>query len=160
MLVIADSSPINYLIEIGHVDILPQLFTRVIIPPEVADELSHHGAPECVRNFIHERPAWLEVQSARRIDTSNRLDLGEQAAISLAIELKSDFLLIDELIGRKEAMARNVPVIGTIGVIERAAEQKLLDLPAAIKKLRGTRFHIAESILEEVLRRSEKSQFT
>ncbi|MBI5762555.1 MAG: DUF3368 domain-containing protein [Planctomycetes bacterium] len=154
MLVVADSSPINYLVEIEHVNILPQLFSRVVIPPEVVEELSRQGAPERVRSFIHNRPTWLESRSAHHIDSINRLDLGEQAAISLALELKPDFLLIDELIGRKEAMVRHIPVIGTVGVLERAADQSLLDLPIAIERLRGTRFHIAESLLDELLRRN------
>ena len=44
-LVIADTSPINYLLLIGHIDILPRLFERVIVPQIVRDELAHPKAP-------------------------------------------------------------------------------------------------------------------
>jgi predicted nucleic acid-binding protein len=39
MLVVADTTPINYLILIGQVEILPSLFERVVIPQAVATEL-------------------------------------------------------------------------------------------------------------------------
>ena len=40
MIVVADSSPLIALINIGHVDVLPQLFGQVIIPPEISVELN------------------------------------------------------------------------------------------------------------------------
>lgn len=49
MMVIADTSPVNYLVLIGSVDILPQLYGRVLVPPSVCSELQHPRAPETVR---------------------------------------------------------------------------------------------------------------
>jgi predicted nucleic acid-binding protein len=43
MIVIADSTPLNYLILIHQVDLLPQLFDRVLIPPAVFEELPAPG---------------------------------------------------------------------------------------------------------------------
>lgn len=48
MIVIADTSPINYLVRIGSVDLLPQLFGRVLVPPSVWGELRHPHTPEPV----------------------------------------------------------------------------------------------------------------
>ena len=39
MIVIADTSPINYLILIGEIDVLPALYGQVLIPPSVREEL-------------------------------------------------------------------------------------------------------------------------
>jgi predicted nucleic acid-binding protein len=39
MLVVADSSPLIVLIQIGQIDVLPALFGEVVIPPEVSAEL-------------------------------------------------------------------------------------------------------------------------
>ena len=63
-LVIADTGPINYLIRIGHVDLLPRLFERVAIPRAVECELSAFDAPAPVRNWIATPPAWLEIHDA------------------------------------------------------------------------------------------------
>ena len=56
-LVIADTSPINYLVLIEHVDILPALFERVILPAAVWEELKHAKAPSPVKEWIASRPA-------------------------------------------------------------------------------------------------------
>jgi predicted nucleic acid-binding protein len=38
MVVVADTSPINYLVLIGQIEILPGLYNRVVIPPAVLGE--------------------------------------------------------------------------------------------------------------------------
>ena len=45
MIVIADSSPLNYLVLIGEADLLYQLYGRVLIPQAVLSELQHQGTP-------------------------------------------------------------------------------------------------------------------
>ena len=60
-LVIADTGPVNYLILIGQIDLLPRLFQRVILPTAVKEELDDIGAPVAVRAWIGSHPAWLEI---------------------------------------------------------------------------------------------------
>jgi predicted nucleic acid-binding protein len=86
-LVIADTSPINYLLLIGHVDILPALFDRVILPAAVWDELKHPKAPPAVRNWVAAPPPWVDVRPSSPFQdaTLEALDAGEGAAIVLAI---------------------------------------------------------------------------
>lgn len=76
MLVVADSSSINFLIQIEHIDVLPRLFGRVVIPPEVAAELSHRKTPETVRKFMASPPPWLETKPAHNIESIPHLDPG------------------------------------------------------------------------------------
>lgn len=57
MLVVSDASPINILVRIGHIDILPRLFDRVLIPGTVAKELSHKRTPPEVLAWIQSGPA-------------------------------------------------------------------------------------------------------
>ena len=52
MLVIADTGPVNYLVLIGHIDILPRLFGTVILPSAVREELADLGSPPRVRDWI------------------------------------------------------------------------------------------------------------
>ncbi len=49
MIVVADTGPINYLLLIDEISILPSLYGAIIIPPAVRDELGRKRAPECVR---------------------------------------------------------------------------------------------------------------
>jgi predicted nucleic acid-binding protein len=61
MIVVADSSPLIALVNIGQIDILPVLFREVFIPPQIAAELSDPKRPPTVHGFIHGRPIWLRV---------------------------------------------------------------------------------------------------
>jgi predicted nucleic acid-binding protein len=45
MIIVSDTSPINYLILIGQIDLLPQLFEQIIILQAVYNELSDSLAP-------------------------------------------------------------------------------------------------------------------
>ena len=82
--VIADTSPINYLVLIGEVGVLPALYHRVVIPEEVFAELKDDGAPPDVREWTGAHPDWLEVRKAPGRDASLMdLDAGEGASYSV-----------------------------------------------------------------------------
>lgn len=81
---------------------------------------------------------------------------GEREAISLALELHATLLLIDEADGRKAALKRGLAATGTVGVLERAAEQGLLDLGEAFSRLKKTDFWIRHSLLDERLLHFQK----
>ena len=88
MLVIADTSPLNYLVWADAVEVLPQLYSKVIIPPEVRAELLAIDAPAVVRSWANNLPSWIEVcmaDPALRDDPRWQiLDLSERAALALA----------------------------------------------------------------------------
>ncbi len=153
MLVVADSSPINILIRIECTHVLPALFGTVVIPPEVRQELSDVRTPDVVRLWMSSLPAWLSVHPAVSVESISPLNLGEQAAISLAREMHADALLIDDLDGRRAAAQRGLVVIGTLGVLERAAERALVDLEHVVTALRATDFRLSESLLVAALQR-------
>jgi predicted nucleic acid-binding protein len=131
MLVIADTSPLNYLAWIEAVEILPQLYGKVVIPPEVRDELLATDAPAVVRSWAGDLPGWVEVCASDpvlRDDPRWRvLDLGERAALALAARQPS-VLLIDERAGAGIARAQGFSVTGTLGVLDEAASS--VDLTA------------------------------
>ena len=87
-LVIADTGPLNYLILIGHIGLLPVLFEKVVLPTTVQSELASRKAPPFVRDWVADLPAWVEVREAPLSpaeDASlNGIDAGEKAAIQLA----------------------------------------------------------------------------
>jgi predicted nucleic acid-binding protein len=137
MIVVADTSPLNYLIQIECDSLLPQLYTRIVIPTGVMKELEHAGAPAMVRAWLRNIPAWVEVSpvaSAPLAELSS-LGAGEREAIQLSEELNADLLLIDERKGRQEARRRGLRTTGTLGVLVSAAELKHEDVSAAYRRL-------------------------
>jgi predicted nucleic acid-binding protein len=94
MIVVADTSPINHLVLIGEIGVLPKLYDRIPIPPSVCGELEHARAPEAVRLWINQSPEWLHVRASGLQPDSHLLeadiDAGERDAILLAQELTAD----------------------------------------------------------------------
>jgi len=137
MIVVADTSPINYLLLIDQIDLLPQLFRKIIIPDVVRDEMLDPDAPIILQKWIANHPSWLTVQPVLEVDkTLSSLDPGEQAAITLAQTLPADLLIIDERLGRRVASDRGIAIIGTLGILDDAASQGLIDLADAINQLK------------------------
>ena len=152
MLVVADASPLIALIEISKLEMLPALFATVIIPPEVMTELQSKKRISAVRNFAIAPPAWLQICSPSKVEIIPTLDSGETAAICLALELNASLLLIDEAKGRRAASKRHIPITGTIGVLELAADNNLLELEATFAQLKNSSFWVSEELIEKRLR--------
>jgi predicted nucleic acid-binding protein len=155
MLVVADTTPINYLVLIAQIDILAVLYTQVVIPSAVAAELQHPKAPAVVRAWIAGPPSWCALRQAQGQPDAALMPLGagEREAIVLAEELGADAFLTDDLEGREEAMHRGLEVTGTLGILERAALRGLIDLPAVMAQLQATTFYGPPDIIAAMLAR-------
>jgi predicted nucleic acid-binding protein len=77
------------------------------------------------------------------------LDPGERDAILLAESLNADLILLDESRGRQAARQRNLKMTGTLGLLDRAASQGLIDLSAALDLLSQTNFRISPRLLQQ-----------
>lgn len=155
MLVVTDTSPINYLVLIGHVDALPLLFGSVVIPQAVVDELLDESTPEVVRQWITAPPTWCVIQSPEGpLDPALAyLGSGEREAIALCQDLGANALLTDDSRARREARARGIEVIRTLDLLERASLRGLLDLPTALARLQETTFYAPTHVISAMLAR-------
>lgn len=155
MLVIADTGPVNYLLLVGHINILPTLFGAVILPSAVRDELADVGTPRPVRQWIADPPSWIDVRppatGCPSSETLKALDPGEAAAIALAMELHADLLLMDDREGVIAALCKGFAVTGTLGVLTLAADRRLINLAEAFEQLKHTNFRYRQEILDELL---------
>ena len=151
MICVADTSPLNYLVLIGAIEILPRLFEAVFIPPAVLMELERLRAPEIVRAWAQSPPKWLEIRRPLRVVEILGLHRGETEAIALAEELKANQILIDERDAARVAGQRGLEVVGTLAVLGEAAARGWLDLPLAIQKLRSTNFRMPEDRVRDLL---------
>jgi predicted nucleic acid-binding protein len=152
--VISDSSPLRYLVLIGHADLLPALYSEVVIPQLVADELQQPGTPLAMRAWMADRPFWLRVLSGvtqPKAVLLADLDAGEREALLLALELSADLVLMDDREGTEEARRLGLAVTGTLGILDRGAERGLIDLAPAIARLRQTNFRISPVLLDRLL---------
>ena len=151
MIVVSNTSQLNYVTLIERIGILPALFGKVFIPPSVARELGHELAPQTVRAWIASAPPWLEVRDPTAPDPTISLGAGERDALGLALELQADILLMDDGAARRVASGRGLHVAGTLGVLELADVRELVDLPEAVEALRGTSYRIRADVVQGLL---------
>jgi predicted nucleic acid-binding protein len=152
MIVIADTSPLNYLIQLGLVENLPAIYDEIVIPQAVLQELSHFGSPFAVRDWANTVPDWVAVRSVGALDPTlpTRLGAGEREAISLAIELHAGMLLIDDLPGRYAAEERGLSITGTLTILLQISLLSGVDFETKLAELVQLGFRASESILERI----------
>ena len=85
---------------------MPRWYDRVVIPPAVQRELQPHRTPERVGMWMAHPPAWFEVRQPLRLVGMSSAD-------------------------REEATRRALRTTWTLGILEQAAIEGLLDLPSA-----------------------------
>jgi len=159
LLVVADAGPIHYLVEIGHVGILPQLFERIFIPSLVCDELRHPSAPASLRAWANALPDWLHVLPVTASDDPafQPLDDGEKSALTLGMSLGADLILIDDRRGAAVALQKGFQITGTLGLLTRSAQRGLLDLADALERLKRTNFYYRRELFDDLLKKYGRS---
>ena len=156
MIVVADTSVILNLCRVQHERLLQDLFHRVLIPSQVADEFVRlvKNQPKFSGMTL---PDWIETQPAPASFppevTQAHLDPGESAAIALCLSRHADVLLIDESLGREVATRLGVRTVGILGILIEARRRKLIPgVKAILGQLENEAgFWIAPSLRERVL---------
>ncbi|HEY3284009.1 MAG TPA: DUF3368 domain-containing protein [Armatimonadota bacterium] len=153
MTAVSDTSPLNYLILIGCIDLLPALYERVLVHDEVVAELTHADAPPAVRGWAIAPPPWVRVtpvETGVQQLGSASLHRGERACLALASQTAADVLLLDDYRARQAAKEQGIRVTGTLGVLCVAADMGLVDLRDAVTRLRSTSFHMSAELLRSL----------
>lgn len=158
MAALSDTSPLSYLILIGEVEVLSALYGEILIPPAVEKELRSPEGPGPPRKWVQKAPAWLQVEQPPREapeglspETEERLrslDRGERQAIQLAEATGSGLLIIDERDGRKVAKEAGLRITGTLGVLDEAASDGLVDAREVAEQLRETSFRASSELYQ------------
>jgi predicted nucleic acid-binding protein len=91
MPVVSNTSPLNYLVLIKEIEILPAIHGRVTIPIAVADELRHPASPDAVRRWIAHPPGWLETRgpTGGKMTINERLDRTDRQIEALTRNVNS-----------------------------------------------------------------------
>jgi predicted nucleic acid-binding protein len=156
-MIAVSTTPLRYLIAIEHEHLLGELFEKVFVPTAMHEELTEARTPENVRSRIFSLPSWYEirtVQESPAIVFPATLHRGEREAILLAEMLRPDVILIDEQIGRTIALSRDLPVSGTLGILERSDKMGFVsDFPQILERLKRSGFYISESLEQQLLQR-------
>jgi predicted nucleic acid-binding protein len=155
--VVADSSCLIGLSQIGLFNLLKELFSEVYIPDAIYDEVVINGKDEAgsedtefsikegliLKKTVNDEVA---VNALRPI-----LGKGEAEVIILYKELELDCALIDEKTARSMAEIMNVNTMGVLGIIDLAAERGFtIDKKKVIDRLRDLGFRISDKLYKKV----------
>ncbi|MEW6095355.1 MAG: DUF3368 domain-containing protein [bacterium] len=122
-MIVANSTPLINFATIHRLDIIEQLFGKIVIPKAVEMELVEKGERYPTAKELQDA-TFIEIMEIQNITLYNllklNLDEGEAESITLALEQKAELLLLDELAGRAIAQFHNIPFIGSIGCLVKA----------------------------------------
>jgi predicted nucleic acid-binding protein len=157
--VVSDTTPLHYLILLGHDPILAKLYGKVFVPPAVLRELAHPSAPPAISSWAKAPPGWLTVQAPASIPHPfDDLDFGEREALALAKEIRAELILLDDKVARRVAEQEAFKVKGTLGVLADAARMGLLDFRASVETLQRTSMHIDPKLAQRIIEEFERTK--
>jgi len=128
---------------IGRLDILPQVFTPITIPPAVQTEVGISTS-------------WLTVQAPENLSTvqtlKTQVDDGEAEAIALALEVKNVIIILDDLSARRIAQQLQLKVMGTVGMLIQAKQKNIIPaIKPILESLAEANFRISDAIIDKAL---------
>ena len=153
-IVVSDTSAIAALVHLGLAHILQSLFVEVFVPPAVAHELKNPRGPRSAIDVAQIR--FITIKAPADISRVARLSVdlgaGESEAITLAIELSADWILIDEDQGRRVATELGLHATGVCGILVRAKRDGLVKavLPLIDQLTSEIEFRISPKLREQV----------
>jgi predicted nucleic acid-binding protein len=157
MVVVADTSVLLNLCRVQLVDLLPSLFGEVWIPPMVEHEFSRLSVVN-PRFAGLQMPLWVKRSTAVSVPDEVRdcpdLDSGETEALALALSLRADYVLVDDLAARRAAIRLNQRSTGIGGILLLAKGKGLIRAvgPCLDQLDVEARFYLSKPIRQELLR--------
>lgn len=135
--VVCDTGPLIHLSEANAIHLL-KLAGGVLIPQAVAAEFKRNLPNEKLPDWIqiHELTAQSNSQAARWVKNDD-VDHGEAAAIALALQQHSDWLLTDDAQARQFAENLGLEVHGSIGLLLWAVALGLVENREQAHRLLG-----------------------
>lgn len=152
MTVVVNTSPLIALDRIGHVDVLPQLFGNVIRPQSVVNELVAGKRIYGGTDALFHAPWLTTADDPPEMLLRKELGAGETAVIALALRMKADLTILDDLAARNVAAELGLNVTGTLGILLAAYRKGILKQPRqSFSALKEAGFRISDAMIGRIL---------
>lgn len=152
--VICDTSPIQYLYQLGFLHIIPKLAKRVFVPSAVVEEIKIGHSLGVPLPKLEELD-WVIVRkpiSERALPLVANLGPGETEVLMLALEMKGTVVVLDDALAREMAETLDLAFTGTLGLLIDAKKAGFLpELRPLLDKLQSLRFRLAPRTYSAVL---------
>lgn len=149
---IVKASPLIVLSKTNQQELLLDLCDEVVVPSAVVQEIEAGPESDPARQFLAREPLPTAEAPMQPEVLAWDLGRGESAVLSQALLNPGWRAVIDDGLARRCAVALNVPLIGTLGVILRA--RRAGRIPAAaplLRELQTHNFHLNEEVIRKAL---------
>ena len=157
MKIVTNSTPLIELSKIKQLELLREVYGTILVPEEVYIEVVVDGTGKPGAAEV-EAAEWIYCQSVvdkgqvRSLQNHRSLHLGESATIVLAQEIAAEQVILDDNAARREAIARGLPIIGTVGVLLVAKTQRIIpSVRPILDSLRAQGTRISQDLYYQVL---------
>lgn len=151
--VVVDTTPLLSLLKLNRLDLLHNLYGKVIIPHAVFEEIEAGKLFDFYEDLSNIN--WIEIlriQDENAVFALETLDAGEAETIALAIEINADLVVIDEKLGRYEAKKRGLRLTGTLGILLKAKEKGFIsEIKPLLSKLTSQNRWISNQLIAQAL---------
>jgi len=157
MQIVINSSPLIFLGKLGYLTEFIEYPDNLYIPQSVADEIDAKSdrVNQTIQTLINSGS--LQVHSSKLIPLVNslnqRLGKGESEAIALGIELKAEYVLLDDLTARREARRLGLKIRGTLAVIKKLEKDGKISIGSLddfYQRLMVIGFRVKQSLFNQI----------
>jgi uncharacterized protein len=155
--VISDTSPLQYLHQLGLLHVLPALAGRIVVPTSVESELLV-GKELGINLPDLAKLDWVEIRtpnSRPALPLIHDLGPGETETLMLALERPGATVLLDDGLARRVAGLLEIPFTGTLGLLLDAKQKGLVPtLRPILDELQTLRFRVSPQTRSTILERA------
>ena len=148
--VVVNSSPLITLYNSQLVDLLPQLFGTIQVPPAVWQEVTAYKADVAAQSLP--RSPWAIQTEQVAIHPSIAawdLGAGETEVLSYALAHPNSTVMIDDAAARRCAVSLNIPTLGTAGMVVLAKRRRLISsIGEPLQALRNAGLWLADDLVQ------------
>ncbi|MEI8203754.1 MAG: DUF3368 domain-containing protein [Bacteroidota bacterium] len=149
---ISNTTPIITLLSISRIELLRDIYSKIIIPKGVYDEIEQ-GKDKAYYTDLS-KLNWIEIKDIsdrEPLKYLHELDKGEAEVIVLANEINADLVIIDERLGREYAEYFNLNITGSMGVLLKAKELGLIkEIKPLIKQMVNNGIWLSPKLIEKI----------
>lgn len=150
--IVVNTSPLLSLTKMQALDTVGKLPFEFVSPREIETEILA-GASQ---GYEVQIPDWLKIIALKNPLAPlavAALDIGEAAVIQLALENSISLVCIDELKGRRAALAVGLKVVGSLGLLGKAKTLGLIrQVKPFIDKAKSAGIYYDDNLIEAFLK--------
>jgi len=157
--IVVNTSPWIALSICNQIPLLQKLYTEVLIPLGVKEEILE-GGEQGIGTYELKTSSWLKIEKVvdvEKIKLLYELEQGEAEVIILAKEKGIRQVLIDEKVARLQAKVLGFDVIGTLGLLLKAKKKGMLpSIKPLITKMLENGIWVKGEIVKGILKDAEE----